>query len=234
MKAFKDLTDLERSELTDDQIADYIDIMCAENGAPLLPMEPFEVVKTKVEKKDKVYAVRMPYDTYFDLEIAQSIVNFINKQPMYESCHIGNYNSPEYIQPKSNERLAEVIPSTFYTRDDAILQNNINKTEKAALEEYKEAKQKYDKALQDRSPYVERVYEDIRESGKRVAVRRAYVSEWERYIKLANKDHEIAKNFFINRYNLQAFEELCDELPELDFLLERELIKDDIACSDPE
>lgn len=211
MKKFTDLTIEEKADLDSDQVTCYVDYRCAEEGAPLIPPIPEKVEETLLTKTETYFSVTLGYHDLFTEKDARDIVDFINARQGLTAKRVSGYSSPEYVV-KPNEvstyDRAQSNPKQYHTEEAAIRQEEHRQEEKLALSSYKDAKKLYDDAVSDRKEHVEYINEEISEAYDMVSAKRRYLTDWDKYLELANKDVDIASNFFIARYSTDIYNQV--------------------------
>jgi len=198
MKTYKDYTDDELMALDDDQLDMLIDLQCAINGVPLLPIEP-EPVNIDLPPTDaQVYEVAGFY--FKERESADRIMEAINKEVRVDVTYDWQLSDrTEYIQGYASTG-ANITAKDVYS-------NDLYDETKAKRAKLKAMKDLYDKQRGDfdsiksqreesASEVFRSVYKAREERENKIIAHQRY----DRYVKLANGDANLANKFFADAY----------------------------------
>lgn len=145
MKNWKDLTDEELANLTDEQVEQYIKLICAQEGIKIL-QKPQEPVKSADLNKDcEVYTIPRTNLCFSDINEAKEILESLRKMKSLGTIrYLSNSNYFETGLRDYDSKPVDLVLSTemYYSKEKA------NEKEKA-LKEYNEAKKKYDQELKE-------------------------------------------------------------------------------------
>lgn len=200
MQDFNTLTNADILALTDVQIETYIDLACAEAGAPFVPPEPTEPVKPVAEPDLTLYKVGSI--VFKDAEVANRLLETVASSQVYEDTYnvyatdtktVKPIGPGDYSYPKV-ETLRGMSPTRHAECKQAL------ELYTAAKKKYDEEKKAYDRAVEMRGNIAadirDRVYEAIAARDLRERLR----ADFRRYLDLADGNTEIAARFFQKAY----------------------------------
>jgi hypothetical protein len=214
MKRIDELSKAEVLALTNEEISILIDLECAYENVPLLPAEPVKPEVAKYEPDIQVYKI---FDLLFkSSEEAAGMLEAFAKTTAYKMGYDDKYPKPimpdDYYYPKIENK--KVMSLEMYNRV---------KTEKEAADaktkEYEALKKEYDGTVSKRQKQVKYVWDIVRDYRDEQYKKDRYKAEFDRYMKLADNNHNIAWNFLKNAHDdaedLEGlFEELVPAIPE--------------------
>ena len=197
MKRIDEMNNKEILALKDEDITTLIDLECAYEGIPLLPDCPVKPEAINHEKDLAAYEVAgyyflKPEEASRILEVIQSADTYIkdgwNDDAQLKKIKDGDYNSPKVEVRKfySQTKLSEI--------------KNELEENKRAIKTYEMEKKSYDRILENRNKVVARVTAVIHEVVENNSHRQFYEAEFNRYLKLAEDNREVAMNFLLKTY----------------------------------
>lgn len=207
MKPFSTLTNEELLALTEEQIKDYVEYALAEAGLPIelesleqpepLTVEPDSHL-TKVEIRDLAL---LP-------EVATQIQDILKNTVVYSIDYNGKLSSArkesDYDYPK--------FSSYRYESDKLKAEKEASRRLlKLQWEEYNKREEENREAMSLREEKLNEIFEHIQSVRNADYEKRTKLSAWEKYLKLANNDRVIAKNFFVERYSQTEYDSLFTE-----------------------
>lgn len=215
MKSIYDMSKEEVLGLSPESIANLIDYECATRGIRLLPSLPVAPELSKIEPDLNVYEVcgfafTSPGDALAVLDILGSSELYRTVNPGsgdYSTKILKTVDTGDYYYPEI-ESVKVFSPELW----EKVKAEKTANTERKRV--YDAAKAEYDDAIKDRQAIIDDVTELI-------AVIRAekrkydfYVSEFYRYLELAEGNAVIAANFLTAAYRslIEEFPELLEEL----------------------
>lgn len=206
MKIFDELTPSEKTQLSYEHKQFYIDLVCAEQGVKLLPVEPEAPIKPVVPN-DLEYAEFSGFNV--DIESAQAIMSIIKSAKVYDN----NYGSGP---------LKEIDDDSYNypnLKSKRGMSAGLYSTHKAELDNYTDLKSQYDVQQREYSEIFDArqeakncIFNAIEDAQDFVFRQERLASEWERYVELANRDLEVAKKFMSNTYPANELEECLPEV----------------------
>lgn len=201
MRDFNELTNAEILALSEREIETYIDLACAEQGAPFLPPEPVEPVKPSIQSDLTVFKIGGLLIGGSD--IATQILALLADTTVYEDTYLTyavSLKAPRpighdhYAYPKI-ESIAAITPTTHETVKQAL------EVYTAAKKKYDEEKKEYDRAISLRSGISEEIRERVYVAQADRDLRKRLRDDFGRYLKLADGNAEIAARFFAKAYS---------------------------------
>lgn len=196
MKPFDDLTHEELIALTDEQVNYYIDRECAEAGVPLLP--PTAPVQPTIEQVSKSVTHYMVAGLRFLSEQEARRVNDAIRTAgsRRTTQYVGSrwsYSGPMHDVPDESEVTVSI--EHVHTPDEAARQQLANEQKADLKSAFETAKKDYDSAVSGRENVAGRVRAVVSSAWTLERRRQRLLSEYERYLPLANGDEQVAKRF---------------------------------------
>ena len=207
MKQIAELTSKELMELTEVDKKSIIDLECAVRGIKLLPEQPISPNVIKPEKDTTVYEIAG--FNFLDSKEANEVLTLLENTKSRVGLDSKNYDSNYYVRPLQSYYEPKIETNKVYSAESYVnIKVELDKYTKAK-EAYNKLKGEYDnckhdivtlkKELQDA---IDTVFEYSRNVEK-------FTDLFARYLKLANNDKLIAKNFLISSYpDAEEFEEV--------------------------
>jgi len=195
--------------LTEEQIETLIDLECAVQGVPLLPeVTPTPPAAVEAEPDQLVHSVAGYY--FRDKETADAVAEFIGKQPRLEDYYLnGRWSGPKGVRPDPEPSLT-VSVTKFWTEAHYDKHRNALEEYKGAKEAYDLARKAYERVVEERSAVAAEVHSAIREARHARDTRAQIGSEFQRYLRLAEGDHDVALKFFLDATDYDR--ELVDDV----------------------
>lgn len=201
MLRYNEISDEELIELSNNEIEELIDLECAHENIRLLPPEPENIEKKFVNPDVIVYEI--PSIKLTSLEEAEKLVSMINQ--LETKSEIPWNSSYDHRQVKPDN---ETISFSSEKRYSPELYKQINQSIKifqANKEEYDKKMEEYDKIKETRQIVIEKVIGAVTKARNKIEKIRNLRLEYDRYLKLAEGDRNIAWNFMIDaRPNQQS------------------------------
>lgn len=207
LRRFDDLSESEILALSDEQVRYYMDLECAEAGAPLLPPDPGYAPEKQSYPKDREHFA-VGGILFQNAADAQRVLELVNTLPRYKSDYARGGAYYEHIitakdEPEVMGSGRDYSPEAWEgVRADVVAQNQ-------AKTRWDEAKAEYDKAVEERDKacaWVMSRVEEVRENERK---RQQYSAELARYTELAKGDEDMARDFL-----LRAKPEAAEYLPQ--------------------
>ena len=216
MKRIWDLNDEEVLSLTDEQVARFVDIECAHEGAPIEPDYPGPKPEVEDPECDQVlYNVTgVPY--YFDDKaVADALAAAFTGARMFDTKKIGTIevvrDIPSYHSPQDFGTVSTkaVVSMQSYDKHREAIEANA-----ALIRKWESAKSEYDSAIRERRKAADSVYEYVAEARKRDMRRKQLEKALAEYVALADGDETIALRFLHSAYPDAADFEQFGPVPE--------------------
>ena len=194
-------------ELTNEDIATLIDLECAYEGIPLLPDCPSKPEVINHEKDLAAYEIAGYYFLTSEeasrvLEVLQSADTYI-KEGWNDDAQLKKIKDGDYYCPKIETRK-------FYSQQKLGDIKNELEEDKQLIVAYENKKKNYDAIFEKRKKVADRVCSIINEIKEDQEKQQLYSDEFNRYLKLANNNQEVAMNFL-----LKAYREIELDFPEI-------------------
>ena len=211
MKNWKDLTDEELANLTDDEISKYDKIICAEDGIPFLE-EPEEPVINYAKENLTVYTIKYTDNMVFtDMEEAAQVMEAINKCSSVGSAKY-NYGCRYYEKGFKNyddtEALASIQSSMMFDEAVAKSNNDLKESHRKELNHYKDMKNLYEDSIKRKLLATNSFYNKLSAAQTAMSYRkklaRLYVDE---YLPLAEGNETMAMGFLKKAYTVSDEDE---------------------------
>ena len=195
LRRFDDLSEAEVLSLSDEQVRYYMDLECAEAGAPLLPPDPGVEPQKETFPKDREHFA-VGGILFKNASDAQRVLELVNTLPRFKSDYARGGSYYEHIitakdEPEVMGSSRDYSPEAWeLVRADVTAQNQ-------AKERWKAAKGEYDKAVEKRDEacaWVMGRVEAVRENERK---RQQYAVELARYVELAKGDEDVARDFLL-------------------------------------
>lgn len=211
MKNWKDLTDEELANLTDEEINKYDKLICAEDGIPFLE-EPEKPVINYNKENLTVYTVKYSDNMVFtDMEEAMQVMEAINKCSSIGTAKY-NYGFKYYEKGFRNyddtEARASIQSSLMFDETTAKSNYDLKENSRSELNHYEDMKNLYDTSVQKRFQATNDFYNKLNLAkvvmSDRKKLTRLYVEE---YLPLAEGNETMAMNFLKKAYTVSEEDE---------------------------
>lgn len=211
MKSIYNMSKEEILGLSAEQIETLIDYECALQGIPLLPDQPVPPTCSEIIPDSTVYAI--DNFVFTSLVDASQVMQAIGAAALYRISYPGggNYtdkvlqpvNPSNYYYPKIETHA--VFSQEYWEKVKVSKQINeqANQTYESALEEYNSKLSRRQAVVDDITELVELTHQEARQQD-------ALITEFYRYLKLAEGNPSIALNFLIS-----AHVNIEDDFPDL-------------------
>lgn len=209
MTRFDDLDDAAILALTDEEIQYYIDLACAEDGAPLLPPDPGAKPAPPTPEHD-VTAYEVGGFLFASMHDAQDVANLVNDLTRVRSDYApgGSYRE-HVINPEPSAVTVTSVRAFSPTAWNAQRAEVLKAT--AAVETWQKNRDEFDKVAKRRGEVAEWIVNRLAEVREAAYQRDRYVAELARYVTLAQGDEAIARTFL-----LKAHPEAAEYLPAME------------------
>ena len=211
MKDWKDLTDEELANLTDEEVSKYDKIICAEEGIPFLE-EPEKPVINYDKENLTVYTIKYADNMAFtDMEEAAQVMEAINKCSSVGTVKY-NYGCRYYEKGfkayDDTEALASIQSGMMYDENVAKSNNELKESHRKELSHYEDMKSLYEDSIQRRLLATNDFYNKLNNAQTAMSYRkklaRLYVDE---YLPLAEGNETMAINFLKKAYKVSEEDE---------------------------
>lgn len=202
MKPFNTLKTNELANLTDDEVQEYIDYKCAENGVSLAIAEPVRPIMP--EKKYDLNLVEIESMTV-EPDIGKKIQEVIENARFYNK-----YWGNDYYKLLDSSNKPDIKYITGQSKGQHELEKIEHAAEQNALKNYEKMMEDYNVAIEGRNEIIDEINSAKRDAFYKVDTFNRQWVEWERYLKLASNDRDTAKRFFCDRYNVTTFDEMME------------------------
>jgi len=218
MKTFADLSDLEKVELTTEQVQYYAKIDCANRGV-VIPQKPINELKQVIAPTQNYFQIGYESFVFETMDDAQAYIDAKSKS--FRVVSIGsNFDSKsQFISEKMND-YKEIKTIALYTKEEtadlkSILEYNSEVSKE--LKVYSEALSKYNE--------IESViWEEIQEINYKNSRENFYDKIYKDYLELAGGDIKIAYTFFDKAYRNISLNDIDREI--VDVILNSNSIED--------
>jgi hypothetical protein len=202
MQTIYDLSTDEIAALTDEQIAMFIDIECAQKGMPLLPPEPKEPVKPTIEPDKTVYGIGGMY--FATSAQAAEVMEVIAKQQQYTYEYKG-YDC-KVAKPGECYLVRAVSPEKMFSQE--LYEQHRKALEKYDADKklYDSEKKRYDEAVKNRSNAYDNIWETVTRAREIESEQGQIQRNYDRYLQIAKGDKDIAFNFLEASMSSGGFE----------------------------
>lgn len=188
------LTEHEKTELTDEQVQFYIDLECATQGIQLLPDEPIAPNKPKIP-------FDLNYVTVGDISITskagKDIFDLIRNSTVYKkdygSDEVKEIDSKDYNYPKLTEEQG-ISSKTYQKHKEELQEYN------RLLNIYNTKYLEYTTIYEQRKTAQDFIYNELQNARDFINTKVYLNNRWERYLELADGDSDIAKKFMLHAY----------------------------------
>ncbi|MBU3193494.1 L-rhamnose mutarotase [Clostridium algidicarnis] len=207
MKRYNDLSQVELTKLSTEEIQRFIDLECALNGIPLLPSEPVKPEIKKIDADMEGYEVAGFYfkDKSQALDLLDKVTSLDIYSKSYGSETLERIESSSYGFPKIE--IQKYFSNEYYllTKSEKERYENLKKN-------YKKEKQSYDEAYEEYKKCHDEVWNAVYEAVEETNARDRFKGQFERYLELSSNDKVVAMNFLKNAYDISVFDGLEEEL----------------------
>lgn len=197
-KPFDSLSDAEVVALNDEQVKFYMDLACAEDGAPLLPPDPGPEPEPIEKVRDvTVYSVEGIH--FATQEAAQEVAALLATLPRVDLTYArGGHYSDQVAKPDTgavatSSTQAYSLAGWDQARERVTAHNS-------KVEQYEKDREAYNKAAETRSRVTEWISTRIREAHESEWTRGRMEAEFERYVALAEGDRAMARRFLLKAH----------------------------------
>lgn len=215
MKRFADYTDAELIALTSQQRADLVDLECAVEGIPLLPVLPPVPDRSQIPSEDMT-VYELPQLTFLHVDEADRVLEAILGAELVKTTYPrGKYLYGSKVDVKAQARPPELAVRRVLSAEAAAIAEKMAADIEEAQTLYKDSKKEYDNTLEQRAPMKKKVDEAIRAALQKAYKRLSITEKFTRYLRIADGDHAIAFKFLqdvVSTFTIDEHDGLKDEL----------------------
>ena len=197
---FRDLSYEQKLKLIDEEVNNYIKIVCSYEGVKLLPM-PVEPIKPEMEAKVDFFRIAYNSDlTFVNAEDADKVLKLLRTFDVIETCYTGEYGSHSYVK-KIHKYEGSINTESYYTKEqyekvkEELIKYDREKTSYDALEKEYSKSNKLLVNIQDD------IWGQMREIRELDDLRRNTIDTYLQYLGMAKGDNGIAVNFLTKAYS---------------------------------
>lgn len=207
------MTEQEVLIFTDERIRRMIDLICLEQGIPLLPVLPEEPPKPNHEPDLTLYSVGS-YLGYLAAAQAEHVLSVAKSYPLYDASHQSfgqTRTSSGYADHAVTKIIAKPVTEGNYnfpamtakTAFSEVLWTKVKGDFEAygALKaQYDAAKKQYDSIISQRKENEDAVWEIVNNARTAEYRRNVHRREFARYLELSNGERRTALKFYANSH----------------------------------
>lgn len=198
MKRIEEMTKEEILALTTEEIDKMVDYACAERGIPLLPPIPEEPEYFDIKAHLNLTVYELGNFTFVNKEDAEKVYNVMLGCPLINTTYI---SGPSYeMRFNGNDEIPDVKVRRIFSEGAWTSVKDKAAKAEAAKKEYQEARDYYNEVYSQRKEVVDEIMEVVNETNREQRNLERHISEFERYLELAEGDRNIAINFFEKAY----------------------------------
>lgn len=211
MKNWKDLTDEELANLTEDEISKYDKIICAEEGIPFLE-EPEKPVINYAKENLTVYTIKYADNMAFtDMEEAMQVMEAINKCASVGTVKYNygcRYFEKGFKAYDDTEASASIQSGMMYDEAVATSNSDLKESHRKELSHYKDMKNLYEDSIQRRLVATNDFYNKLSAAQTVMSYRKKLAHMYvEEYLPLAEGNEAIAMGFLKKAYKVSEEDE---------------------------
>lgn len=201
MQTIYDLTSEQIAELADDAINMFVDIACAQKGAPLLPPEPREPEKPAAQPDQVFFGVAGIY--FEQAEQAADVLATITKYKTYEYSYkdFGKIAKPGRLYNADQVSSEKMFSVGYYDQHRKTLEKY-----EAEKKTYDADKKRYDQAVKDRQSITSEIWDMVSIAREIKSEREQIQRTYNRYLEIAKGDQRIAFDFLKSSLGNQNYE----------------------------
>jgi len=217
MKTFYDLTEEEKTSLTDDQVKYYTTLECANRGI-IIPQKPISEVKEVISPTSRFYSIGYESVLFDNEEDVKAYIELVSRA--YNSTGVtGSYSSTNYYAKKKDASSLEIKNSLYYTEDEA---KSIKQLMTQNLEIKKEW-ESYNTSLTEYNKVERDIVDEIDEINYKNSRIEHYNKIYNDYLTLADNNDKMAYTFFKKAYGNLSLNDIDKEIVD-DLLIRDEVI----------
>lgn len=211
MEDFESLTDSQLEALTDQQVSNYIDLLCAERGIPLSVPNPGRPPKS-IDPGPRETVYMLPTLYFTSRAQAEQVLKLALASDRVGLDYVPNtgYKHKFMVAADEDPNLGEV--KCFESAMSATVSKSLSAHERA-VEEHGAAAATYERHLVQLEAVRSEVHERIREASLKTLKQRQMRKVFDRYLELAGGRRDVAANFLAAAH--QDARETCPDLFEL-------------------
>lgn len=226
MKRFEDLSKKEILNLSDEQIGMYIDMKCAENGVPLLPLKPIEPQTVNFGPDITVYKVG-EY-AFTNAEEAENLLDLIKTLDVYNLDWQYVKSASRYVLKRfaDTDNAIGIEAKKVYSEEFwNSIKDKLDEYDRT-MKTYNEDKNAYDKIFNSRENLAADIWDRIEAVKDNERLKNKLRTEFERYLKLTDGNKNIAFKFLED-----AHKEINNIDDKDEFVKELLTVDDDCSCT---
>jgi len=206
MKTFTDLSELEKVELTAEQVKYYAKIDCANRGI-IIPQKPINQLKDVVAPTQNYFQVGYESFVFDTMEDAQNYIDAKSKSFKIRSIGNNYDNKNQYISERTTD-YKEIKTIVLYTKEESVELKTVleyNAEVSKELKEYSESLSKYNEIESS-------IWDEIQEINYYNSRKKLYDKIYSDYLELASGNDEIAFTFFDKAYRNVSLSDIDREI----------------------
>ena len=204
MKPFDTLTNQEMINLTDEQINQYVEYSLAEQGIAVI-LESLPKPEPLTVEPDSELIQLKDFDILIDKETSDQIMLLLSNTTIYKKDYKGNIKPLDKQDPYDYPKILVYRFESDKLKAEKAAKNRLLKLE---WDEYNKRENEIQDALGYREEKLEKIFDKIQSVRNEEYNKKTKMDTWNKYLKLANNDKAIAKNFFIQYYSETDYNEL--------------------------
>lgn len=206
MKTFSDLSDVEKTELSTEQVQYYAKIDCANRGI-IIPQKPINELKHVNSPTQNYFQVGYESFVFEKIEDAQNYIDAKSKSFQIRSIGNNYDNKSQYVSERTSD-YKEIKTIVLYTKEESIDLKTVleyNSDVSKELKEYTESLSKYNEIESG-------IWEEIQEINYKKSRENLYEKIYNDYLELANGDNKVAYTFFDKAYRNLSLSDIDREI----------------------
>ena len=207
MKPFDTLTNQEIINLTDEQINQYVEYSLAEQGIAVI-LESLPKPEPLTVEPDSELIQLKDFDILIDKETSDQIMLLLSNTTIYKKDYKGNIKP---LDKQDSYDYPKILVYRFESDKLKAEKAAKNRLLKLEWDEYNKRESEIQDALGYREEKLEKIFDKIQSVRNEEYKKKTKMDTWNKYLKLANNDKAIAKNFFIQYYSETDYNELFSE-----------------------
>jgi hypothetical protein len=214
MKRIYEMTENEKLDLTDEEVARLIDYECALDGVPMLPPDPGPKPQ-RVEMNPDCRVYEIAGFMVKEADAAAKILEAFQGAQLYREAYPSGDYSTKYLNPllAGDYNLPKIETKQIHSAEQWDQIKGSWEQSKAATTQWDSINTLYQKALKERAATSDSVWEQIRNARSDRYSRNQLREEFARYLDLADGNRGIAYRFLEKAKStaLADFPELQEE-----------------------
>lgn len=204
MKRIWDLDDAALLALSDEQVARFVDIECADKGVPLEPDYPGQRPTVDNPEADlTLYKVSGVDYHLADKDVADALAASLSSAKRFDTKKQGEVtvvkDLPSYVDAGGTVSTLQVVSAAAYDHHHTLIEENA-----AKLKTWETANREYESVTRQRNEASTGVYDAINEARERHSTEQRLEKAFADYTDLADGDKDVALRFLHNAYEEAA------------------------------